>query len=645
MKLMEPGNIGGLTLKNRVIMTPMGVFGVPELDGSLSPRGIEFYVERAKGGSALVMPAATLVTTEFEAPCAALNAFDSMDKALVWSRLAEQIHQHGAKLGIQLSAGLGRTTFNYFFDNRHVPVSASAVAAHWTPWITCRPLEVDEIQRITGAFGIAAALARSCGIDVIEIHGYGGYLLDQFMSTLWNRRSDEYGGSLENRMRFALEVVAAVKTACGDEVPVIFKMTPAHYTEGGRELAEGLEIARMLEDAGVDALHADAGCYEAWHRAIPPVYEPAGVQVEMAAAVKAAVGIPVIANGKLGDPAIAEQVLREGKADFIGLGRSHLADPEWALKVAEGRPEDIVPCIGCCEGCMARGFSGKYASCAVNPRCTMEGAFPVREAAEARRVLVVGGGPAGMTAAITAARRGHEVSIWESSARLGGNLVPASAPGFKRDVRRLLYYMVGQVDKSGIEVRLGTKATAAAVSEESPDVVVVATGAAPVVPSIPGIEKKCVAGALEVLMGEMPAGDRVLVAGGGIIGCEAAVFMAEHGKSVTVADMLGILSSEPVFVLNQASLLALMEKRGIQTMAGAELLEVVDGGALVRQDGSSRVIECDAVVLALGLQADVELARGLERLEGFEVRVIGDNVKPRKVLDAVWEGFHAGRLI
>jgi 2-enoate reductase len=194
-------------------------------------------------------------------------------------------------------------------------------------------------------------------------------------------------------------------------------------------------------------------------------------------------------------------------------------------------------------------------------------------------------------------------------------------------------------------VRLGTKATAAAVSEESPDVVVVATGAAPVVPSIPGIEKKCVAGALEVLMGEMPAGDRVLVAGGGIIGCEAAVFMAEHGKSVTVADMLGILSSEPVFVLNQASLLALMEKRGIQTMAGAELLEVVDGGALVRQDGSSRVIECDAVVLALGLQADVELARGLERLEGFEVRVIGDNVKPRKVLDAVWEGFHAGRLI
>jgi 2-enoate reductase len=261
MKLMEPGNIGGLTLKNRVIMTPMGVFGVPELDGSLSPRGIEFYVERAKGGSALVMPAAALVTTEFEAPCAALNAFDSMDKALVWSRLAEQIHQHGAKLGIQLSAGLGRTTFNYFFDNRHVPVSASAVAAHWTPWITCRPLEVDEIQRITGAFGIAAALARSCGIDVIEIHGYGGYLLDQFMSTLWNRRSDEYGGSLENRMRFALEVVAAVKTACGDEVPVIFKMTPAHYTEGGRELAEGLEIARMLEDAGVDALHADAGCY------------------------------------------------------------------------------------------------------------------------------------------------------------------------------------------------------------------------------------------------------------------------------------------------------------------------------------------------------------------------------------------------
>ncbi|HEY5527785.1 MAG TPA: hypothetical protein VIK02_09410, partial [Candidatus Anoxymicrobiaceae bacterium] len=194
MKLMEPGTIGPVTLKNRVVMTPMGMFGVPAADGSLTPRGIDFYLERARGGTALVFPAAALVTTAFEASCTALNAFDTLDKAITWSQLAELVHHYGAKLGIQLSAGLGRTSVNYFFDPSYVPVSASAVPAYWTPWMTCRPLEVDEIQELVGAFGMAAMLARGCGIDVIEIHGYGGYLLDQFMSTLWNKREDEYGG-------------------------------------------------------------------------------------------------------------------------------------------------------------------------------------------------------------------------------------------------------------------------------------------------------------------------------------------------------------------------------------------------------------------------------------------------------------------
>lgn len=645
MKLLEPGMIGQVKLKNRVIMTPMGMFGVPDLDGSLSPRGMEFYLARAKGGTALVMPAAALVTTEFEAPCTALNAFDSMDKSLLWSQLAERVHHHGAKLGIQLSAGLGRTSVNYFFDSTHVPVSASPVTAHWTPWITCRPLETEEIGRITTAFGLAAVMARCCGIDVIEIHGYGGYLLDQFMSTLWNSREDEYGGGLENRMRFPLGVVSAVKAACGDEVPVIFKMTPVHYVEGGRELAEGLEIAKMLEAAGVDALHVDAGCYEAWHRAIPPVYEPFGVQVEMAARVKSAVGIPIIANGKLGDPEVAEAVLREGKADFIGLGRSHLADPEWVRKVEEGRPEDIVPCIGCCEGCMARGFTGRYASCAVNPACTMETAYRIEDAAVRRRVLVIGGGPAGMTAATTAARRGHEVTIWEKSGRLGGYLVPASAPDFKRDVRRLLQQMVTQVEKLGIDVSLGKEATAGSVTEASPDAVIIASGSVPVVPPLPGIDRDSVFGAIDVLNGNVPFGGRVLVAGGGVIGCEAALFMAEKGKRVMIVDAGGILASEPVFILNKESLLGLLSRSGVETVPGVELLEVVEGGALVGEDSSNRTIECDAVVLALGLEPDRELAERLEGLEGVEVRVIGDCVQPRKVLNAVWEGFHAGRLI
>ena len=641
MKLMEPGNIGAVTLKNRVVMTPMGMFGMPAADGSLTPRGMEFYLERARGGTALIFPAAALVTTEFESPCSALNAFDSMDKVMLWSELAEQVHHYGAKLGIQLSAGLGRTTFNYFFDPEHVPVSASAVPSHWTPWITCRPLTVEEIGRIVQAFTTAAMLAPGCGIDVIEIHGYGGYLLDQFASSLWNKREDEYGGDLQGRMRFSLEVVRAVKTACG-QAPVVFKMTPVHHIAGGRELAEGIDIARMLQKEGVDALHVDAGCYEAWHKAIPPVYEPFGSQVEMAAAVKREVGIPVIANGKLGDPDVAEAVLSAGKADFIGLGRSHLADPMWARKVAEGRPEDIVPCIGCCEGCMARGFTGKYASCAVNPSCTMEGKYPLEPVEAPRRLLVVGGGPGGMTAAIAGARRGMDVTLWEGADRLGGCLLAASAPDFKKDVGRLLDHLVAQVEKLDIEVRLGARALPADIAAAKPDTVIIATGASPAaVP--PGLAAATLA--LDVLTGRSVQSGRVVVAGGGVVGCETALFLAEEGCDVTVVDPAGILVSEPVFTLNQVSLLEKMDARGVKTMPGVELIEVAEGGARVSSEGEESLLECDSVVLALGFVPGEPAAEELMGVDGLEVRVIGDAAAPRKVLDAVWEGFHAARLL
>lgn len=639
-RLMEPGFIGGKKLRNRVIMAPMGMFGLPGKDGELTREGVEFYRQRACGGAALVFPAAALVTTGFEPPSRALYAFESMDKAPAWSMLAELVHHHGAALGIQLSAGLGRASVGTFFDPLHVPVSASAVSAHWVPWIDCRALEKHEIEGITAAFGRAAAMAAGCGIDVIEIHGYGGYLLDQFMTGVWNRRDDEYGGTLENRMRFPLEVLGAVKAACG-RLPVVFKMSVYHGIEGGREPGEALEIATILEDAGVDALHFDTGCSERWNLAIPPVYEPAGTQLQLTGTFAGSLGIPVIVNGKLGIPEAAESALVEGKAGFIALGRAHLADPGWALKVREGIPEEIVPCIGCNEGCMARGFTGRYASCAVNPSCAMEGHFHLTQVAPGRRILVIGGGPAGMSAAITAAKRGFSVEIWEAGARLGGRLLEAGAPPFKRDLRRLLDYLTGQVDKLGISISLGVRADASMAAAARPDAVIAATGAVLSVPDIPGVETALVAG--RVLLGEIPSPGRVVVAGGGIAGCETALFLAGKGREVLVIDREEILSHRQAFTINRDSLMSMLKASGVKLAAPAELTGITPGGAEIRSTTGQESIPAGGVVLATGLEPDTSLARGLP--EELAVRVVGDAAGPRKVLDALWEGFHAARLL
>lgn len=642
--LFRPGKIGEMKVKNRVVMTPMALFGLPESDGALSERSIAFYTERAKGGAGIVMPAGTLVSTAFEDGFSSLNVLDSIDKAVGWSQLAESVHHYGSRLGVQLSVGLGRISGSFATRKGFVPVSASPVKAYWVPTVECRSLRSEEIAGLVAACGKAAALAQGAGVDFVEIHGYGGYLLDQFMSSLWNRREDEYGGDIEGRMRFALEVVRAVRSACSREFPVVFKFTPVHLADGGRELSEGLELARLLEGAGVDALHVDVGCYESWHRAIPPVYSQPACQVDAAAEVKKAVGIPVIAHGKLGYPEIAEAVLREGRADFVGLGRSLLADPMWARKVKEGRPEEIVPCIGCSEGCMARGFRGRYASCAVNPECAMEGRYSLAPASQPKSVLVVGGGPGGITAAVTAASRGHSVALWEKGEKIGGSLLPASAPGFKRDVGRLLEHLGRRLERADVDVCLSREATPEYVREAGPDVAIIAAGADHLVPELPGIGGPNVCKAVEVLTGERATGNSVVVAGGGIVGCETALFLRERGKRVTIIEEKGLLTKNPVFILNHMQLFGMIEEEGIEVLDGTRLVEVADGGVSVEGRDGRRLIECDSVVLALGFKPRDALA---EELEGgsLEVVRIGDAVRPGRVMEAIWEGYHAGRVI
>lgn len=643
MKLFEPGKIGTMTLKNRIVMAPMGLYGLPAPDGSLTGRSMDFYLERARGGAGLIFPTATGVSQEFEDFESVMYSLDGVGKALKWSEMAEKMHHYGCRLGMQLSPGVGRMKSDFLYKPDHVPVSASAVPAFWRPRVICRPLEGDEIKRLVVAAGRTALLAKRAGVDTIEIHGYGGYLIDQFMSSLWNQRDDEYGGDLDSRLRFPLEILREIRHRVGPDYPIVFKFTPDHDVQGGRNMEEGLEIARRLEAAGVDALHVDFGCYECWHRTIPPVYAKPASQIEVAAAVKAVVKIPVIGHGKLNDPELAERVLALGKVDFVGLGRAFLADPEWPLKVKEGRPKDIRPCIGCSEGCFARGIAGRYASCAINPECAMERDYRPQPAERPREILVIGGGPGGMTTAVTAAKRGHKVSLWERGAELGGTLWPAAAPEFKRDIRRYIDHLKAQVAKGDIELKLGTDASLEGIMAMHPDLVVIATGGESLVPDLPGLNGDQVMTAVDVLLGKKQPGDNVLIVGAGIVGCETAVFLADKGKKATLIEKMSRLMPEPVFTLNYNALVEMVSRKGVQVLLNCSLLGADGTGAVVEIEGERQYIDADSIVLAMGFRPTDTLAKELTA-KGMEVVVIGDALKPRKVLDAVWEGFHAARL-
>ncbi|MGH0054530.1 MAG: NADH:flavin oxidoreductase [Sphaerochaetaceae bacterium] len=435
-----------MKLRNHTYMAPMGT--QTNADGSFSDRSIRYYEERAKGGFALIITGANQVTMEYEAKaCNVLGSAKSFEQL---NFLVRRIHNNGAKLCIQLTPGLGRMQFTTG-DVR--PYSASEVDSFWFPDVRCKAFSKEDIQFLVKKMGEGAAIVKRAGADAVELHGYGGYLMDQFQSTLWNKRTDEYGGSLENRMRFSVECVQAIRAAVGPKFPILFKFTPYHGVEGGREIEEGIEMAKILEKAGVDALHVDVGCYEAWYKAINTVYQPPKVQLPVAAEIKKHVKVPVLSQGKMQNPADAEAALVEGKADMIGFAHMAIADPYWVQKVKKHATYDIVPCIGCNE-CLFAGFSGKIMQCAVNPLAFAEDYYPVEKADSSKRVLVIGGGPGGMMAALTAEQRGMQVELWEKRNELGGLLLAAGGPRFKKDVKDYVAYLVSKLHRSTVKISL-----------------------------------------------------------------------------------------------------------------------------------------------------------------------------------------------
>ncbi|WP_082092219.1 NAD(P)/FAD-dependent oxidoreductase [Demequina pelophila] len=637
MKLLEPTQIGSMTLRNRVFMAPMGTTTEP--DGSFSERSIRYYEERARGGFGLIITGANQVTTAYEQKACNIIGTDRSKEQL--AEIANRMHRHGAKLCIQITPGLGRMQLP--FSDAVAPLAASEVESYWFPGLMCKPLSVEQIEDLVVKMGEGARIAKEAGADSVEIHGYGGYLMDQFSSALWNKRKDQYGGDLAGRLRFPLEVIASVREAVGPDFPVLYKFTPFHGVEGGRELEEGLEMARMLEAAGVDALHVDMGCYEAWYKAIPTVYQPAATQAWLAAEVRKVVSVPVLSTGKLNNPAVAEKALADGQADIIGLGHGALAEPHWVNKVAENRAHDITPCIGCNE-CLFAGFKGGHYVCAVNPQCYAEDMNPITPVERPTRALVLGGGPGGMEFALTAAERGIEVELWEKRPQLGGTLLAAGGPSFKQDVMDYATHLVNKVYRANITVRTMKDGTAEEIAEGGWDKVVLATGARHSVPPIPGIDGAKVAMANDVLTGAKPHGKRVVVLGAGLVGCETAAMCAQTADSVTVIEAADtILATVEHCRNNELALEQLLEDSQIEFITGARVNEFGADAVTYEQAGEVRSLEADTFIIATGYTPNDEL---LAQLEGkVDVSVIGDAVEADSILSAVHGGFQLARSI
>ena len=667
MKLFQKGTIGSLTLKNRIIMEALNVqLGLPGDEAALGQRALDFYVARARGGVGLIKT--TFMQPNRKLELSIGGPVVNSKRAGTWlNDIAEAVHDYGAKICVQLSPGLGRiiapgpalphgglvapSSIPSFRDpeGNPPPVTPCRYPAQSDRTVMTRALTTEEIEELVRDYEFSARIIALAGIDAIEIHAHQGYLLDEFMTSLWNKRTDSYGGDLDGRLNLAIELIEAVKRAAGADYPILFKFAITHYLEGGREIEEGLEIARRLEAAGVSALTVNSGCYETYNVAQPPTTAPRGPNLHLAEMTRRVVDIPVIGSAKLGYPDLAEWALREGKADFISLGRPLLADPEWPNKVKEGRTEDIKPCIGCHQGCVDRIRKNHYCSCAVNPATGVERQLALSPAGRKKSVLVIGGGASGMEAARVAAVRGHRVTLLEKGKALGGNLIPASGPTFKHDYKLLLDYLKTQLRRLGVTVELEREATPELVKNMNPDVVFVATGATPIVPDIEGIEPAMAKGkvltAVDVLSGRGDVGRSVVVIGAGMIGCEAALYLAQKRKRVRVVGSTENLASDMSWV-NALELVKMLDDQNTEFLLSTEVLRITDKGVdLINRNREESTLEADTVVLAGALKStDDGFSEKLEDMVP-ELYTIGDCAKPRKILNAIWEGYRTARLI
>ena len=633
-KLFEPGHIGDMVIKNRIFRAPTTT-SCSTREGWPTDRMIHHYRAVARGGSGLIIVENSYIddiaAKQSPTQLCMSNTFGKGGLAI----LVSLIQACGAKVAIQLGHAGAQKSFGSLKSPSGIPIVV--------PWDENPPpspvpeeLKVKEIEEIIEAFGNATLRAKQIGFDMVETLGCHGYLVSQFLSPLTNRRNDKYGGDLTGRSRFLLEIIENQRKKVGPSYPLSIRLSCTDYIEGGVTIEETIKVAKALEGAGVSVLHISGGVHVTMQQEVAPMYIPPGNHIWAIEQIKKAVHIPIIASGAITSPELAEKILEEGKTDFISLCRPLLADPYFPMKAKEGRPEDIAPCIRCGDGCIARGFRSGTTCCSVNVRVCKEEELKITPAANFKKVAVVGAGPGGMEAARVAALRGHKVTIFEKR-KLGGALIEASVPEFKADIRRLIAYLSTQIKKLGVKI-INSEATNLTIKEGEFDAVILATGAIPWAPDVPGINKSSVLHALDVLRGAK-TGDNNVVVGGGMIGRDVGLFLAEQGKKVTITTrgdslLRGMNISERFGYIQRFS------KQNIEVRAGLTLGEVTDRGVVMfDKEGAKVEIQGETIILASGLKPDRKLFDELAQINNLEVYAIGDCVDPRMIYDAIHEGF------
>lgn len=638
-QLFSPISIKGKTIKNRFTVPAM-VTDYCNDDGTATERYIAYHEEKAKGGWGLMITENYNVDPlghGFKATAGLWND----DQIESHSELPKRVHQYGATILAQIYH-CGRQTNSEAIDG--LPRSSSAIMCPFGDEIPV-PFTTEEVKEMVSKFGDTALRAKKCGFDGVEIHGAHGYLITQFFSPYSNKRIDEYGGNFWNRTKFAREIIRDVRAKCGEDFIVGMRISADEFVEGGLTIEDNKAIARMMEAEGLDILHVSAGNYLSVDLNVASSHTNHGWFTDWAKAIKEVVSIPVITVSRINDPFLAESILASGKADFVAMGRASLADPALPNKTQEGRFEDIRRCIGCNDGCIGTLFEDKAIRCVLNPELGFEYLGGIQPAEVKKDVAVVGSGPAGLYAAIAAARSGHQVTVYEKDEHAGGQFYLAAIPPTKGEITDFIVWQLAQCKKLGIDIKYNTEATVDLFKSNNPDSIILATGSVPVFPPIPGLKENAkVTFAKDILDGKVKPGSKCVIIGGGQVGAETAHFLSQMLKNVTVVEMRDTVASDAPIAI-QWHLTKALKNRDVTLLTGSSVVRIEEDAVVVKDaHGVESAIPADTIVIAAGYRASNPLETTLVA-ENFKVQVVGDAKQARNVLAATKEGYLAGKSV